>query len=88
MCCNLAESVGSREHNIWLWDNSWKKEWISFVFYCSENPSIAHNFEITGPIQVGVSEMYTSPNEHVNQIENWKCHMFEFKMISLDRITY
>ncbi len=26
--------------------------------------------------------------EHFNQIENWKCHMFSFRLISLDLITY
>ena len=62
---------------------SQKKEQISFVFYRSENPSIAHNFGITGPIQVGVSAKCTSPNKHFNQIENWKCHMFDFRLISL-----
>ncbi len=36
-----------------------KKESISSVFYCSENPSIARNLGATGP------------NEHFKQIENW-----------------
>ena len=27
-------------------------------------------------------------NEDFNQIENWKCHMFDFWLIPLDRITY
>ena len=31
-----------------------KNEWISLIFYCIENLSIAHNFETTGPIQVGL----------------------------------
>ncbi len=52
MCGNLAES---REH--WLWDNQKKKERNFFW----QNPSIAHNFGTTGPIQVGVfSKMYLS----------------------------
>ncbi len=54
-----------------------------FVFYCFENSSIAHNFGNTGPIQVGFSAKCTSPKEHFNQIENWKCHMFDFRQISL-----
>ena len=65
---------------------SQKKKWISFVFYCSENPSLAHNFGTTG--EVGFSAKCTSSNEHFNQKENWKCHMFVFRLISLDRITY
>ncbi len=64
-----------------------KKECIS-VFYCFENPSIAHNLRTTGPIQVGFSAKYTSANKHFNQIENWKCHIFYFRMISLFHITY
>ena len=44
-----------------------------FCFYCSENPSIAHNFGITGPIQVRVSAKCTSLNEHFNEIETEKC---------------
>ncbi len=66
---------------------SQKKNWISIVFYCSENYSIAHKLGTTGPIQVGVSAKCISPNEHFNQIENWKCHMCEFWLISLDHIT-
>ncbi len=36
----------------------------------------------------GFSAKCTSPNEHFNQIENWKCYMFDFRLMSLDRITY
>ena len=88
MCCNLAESVGTWKLGELIVRYSQKKEWISFVFYCFENPSNAHNFGTTGPIQVGFSAKCTSPNEHINQIENWKCHIFDFRLISLDRITY
>ena len=66
---------------------SQKKDWISFVFYCFENPSTARNFETTEPILVGFSGKCTSPNGHFNQIENWKCHMFNFRLIPLDRIS-
>ncbi len=45
---------------------SQKKKWISIVFYCSENPSIAHNLGTTGPIQVGFSAKCTSPNDDIN----------------------
>ncbi len=48
-----------------------------FVFSCFENPSIAHTFGTTCPIQVGFSAKCISPNEHhFDQIENRKCHMF------------
>ena len=67
---------------------SQKKKWVSFVFYCFEYPSIAHNFGTTGPIQVGFSTKCTSPYEQFNQIEIWKCDMFDVRMISPDRITY
>ncbi len=79
MCCDLVGSVGSRQH--WLWDIARKKEWI-----CFENHSIAHNLGTTGPILVGFSAKCTCPNEHFNQ--NWKCHMSEFRLISIDHITY
>ena len=29
-----------------------------------------------------------SPNKDFNQIENWKCHKFDFRLIPLDCITY
>ena len=59
LCCYLAESVGCREY--WLWENSQKKEWIYFVFYCFVNPSIAPTFGTTDPILAGVfSKMYFS----------------------------
>ena len=46
-----------------------------------------HNLGSTGPIQVGFSAKCASPNEHFNQIEN-KLKMFDFRLTSLDRITY
>ena len=41
LCCDPAESVGSREH--WLWDIAWKRNGF-LVFYCFVNPSVTHNF--------------------------------------------
>ncbi len=41
-----------------------------YCFLCFENPSIGHNFQTTGPIQIGFSAKHTSPNDHSNQIEN------------------
>ncbi len=46
------------------------------------------NFGTTGPVQVGFSTKCTTPNEDFNQIENWKCHMFDFGLIPLDCTTY
>ncbi len=66
----------------------YSQKWIFIVLYYSENPLIAHNVGTTGPIQVRFSAKCTSPNEHFNQIENWKCHMFKFWLISADPITY
>ncbi len=84
MCYDL---VRSREH--WLWDIARKRNKFLVIFYCSENPSIAHNnFGTAGPIQVEFQQKWTSPNEHFNQIENWKCHMFNIRLTSLHRITY
>ncbi len=54
---------------------SQKKKWLSIVFYCYKNPSIAHNLWTTGPIQVGFSAKCTSLSEHFNQTENWKCRI-------------
>ncbi len=49
-----------------------------------------NNFGTTGPIQMGFSAKCTSPNEHFtfSQIENWKCYMWDFRLIPLDRITH
>ncbi len=61
---------------------------ISLVFYCYENPSIAHiTLEPLVWFRLGFQQC-TSPNEHFNQIENWKCNMFYFRVISLDCIKY
>ena len=66
---------------------SQKEGHISFVSYCSDNLSI-YNFGTTGLIQVRFSAKCNSPNENFNEIENWKCHMFDFWLIPLDCITY
>ncbi len=46
------------------------------------------NYGTTGPIQVGFSAKCTSPNEEFIQFiqkENWKCYMFDFRLIPVDR---
>ncbi len=46
--------------------NSQKKEWISIVYYCLENRSIAHNFWTTDwSVSGGFSAKCTSPNRHL-----------------------
>ena len=81
MCYNLAESVGTREH--WLWDVARKRnEFLLFSIVLR-----ILQLGTTGPIQVGFSAKCSSPNEHFNQIENLKYHMFDFRLISLDCIT-
>ncbi len=82
MCCDLVGSVWGRKH--WLWDTARKRNaflllWESFNSY---------NFGTIGPIQVGGSAKGTSPNEEFNQIENKKGHIFDFWLISQERITY
>ena len=88
-CCLVSRVLGSsgisRKSAALIVRYSHKKKRISIVFYCFENPSIAHNLGTTGPIQVGFSAKCTSPSEHFNHT---KCHMFEFRLIPLDHITY
>ena len=67
MCCDLAGSVGSREHIVRY---SQKQECISFVSYCFKEFFNCCNFGTTGPIQVGFSAKCNSPKEDFNQIEN------------------
>ncbi len=69
MCCDLAGSVGSREH--WLWDTARKRNafllfWESFNHF---------NFGTTGPIQVGFSAQCTSPIWGHQSNRNKKCHV-------------
>ena len=66
---------------------SQKKEIYFFCFLLFWESSNCYNFVTTGPIQVGFSANVPLFNEYFNQIENWKCHMFDFRLISLDRIT-
>ncbi len=82
MCYNVAESVGSVSIDCEIQPEK------GIDFFCFGNHSVVHNFGTTGPIHVGFSAICTSPNEHFNQIENWKCDMFDFRLISLDCITY
>ncbi len=67
---------------------SQKKGMHFFCFLLFWESFNCYNFGTTGPIQVGFSAKCTSPNEHFNQIENWKCHMFDFRRIPQDRITF
>ena len=60
-----------------------------FLLFCYfENLSIAHNFGTTDLILIGFSAKCISSNGLFNQIENWKWHMFHFRLIPQDYITY
>ena len=84
MCYDLRDLSGTL-----IMRYSQKKEWISVVFYCFANPSIAHNLGTTGPIQEDLTAKWTAPSDHFNEIQNWKCHMFNFRLILIDHhITY
>ena len=74
MCCDLAESVRSQI-----------ARWISFVFYCLENLSIGHNFGSTDSGGV-CSKIYLS-KWALQSNRKLKCHMFDFRLISLDHMT-
>ncbi len=78
-----AGSVGSREHSLCIQPG----KGMHFCFLLCWESFNCYNFGTTGPIQVSFSERCTSPNEDFNQIENWKCRMFDFRLIPLDRIT-
>ncbi len=67
---------------------SQKKKCIYLVFYCFDNLSIAITLEPLIQFRWVFSTKCTSPNEDFNEIENWKCHMFNFWLIPLDHITY
>ncbi len=67
---------------------SQKKEYmISFVFYCFENLSIAITLEPLVQFRWGF-QLNVPLLLRTNQTENWKCHIFDFRLIPLDRITY
>ena len=59
MCCNLAGSVGSRQH--WLWDIARKRNEFPLFSIVLRILPIAHNHGTTGPIQVEFSAKCTSP---------------------------
>ncbi len=61
---NVLRSSGvNRKSGAVIVRYSQKKNFISFVFYCFENPSIALTFEP----QVGFSANFTPPNDDFNQ---------------------
>ncbi len=86
MCCDLAGSVRKRDH--WLRDAARKRNAFLLFSIDLRIVQLLYIFGTTGPIQVGVSAKCTCPNEDFNQIENWKCDMFDFRLIPLDHITY
>ena len=80
MCCDLVESVRSREHC----EIQPEKRMHFFCFQLFWEYFTCYNFGTTGPIQVGFSAKRTSPNKDFKQIENWKmAHV----RLPTDRIT-
>ena len=49
---------------------------------CDEADDLLTTFGTTPLIQIGFS------NEHFNQMENLKWRMFDFRLITLDHITF
>ena len=87
MGCYLAESVGSRVH--WLWDTARKSNGFLLSSTVSRSLQLLitlYHWSNSGGV---FSKMYLSKIiEHFSQIENWKCHIFDFRLSSLNRITY
>ena len=79
MCCNLAESFGSREH--WLWDIARKRNKFLLFSIVLRILQLLITLEPLDWFRWGFQQ-------NVPLQMNRKCHMFEFWLISLDRITY
>ena len=86
LCCVLAGSVRSRKH--WLWDIARKRNEFPLFSVVLRILHLLIALRTTEPIQMGFSANCTTPKENFNQIEHWKCHMCELRIISPDRITY
>ncbi len=71
----LRSSGISRKLAVLIMRYSQKKKWISIVSYI-----------VLRILQLLITS--EPPNEHFNQIENWKCHMCNFRLILLDSITF
>ncbi len=84
---NVLRSSGiSQKSGALIVRYSQKKEYISCVFYCFENLSIAITLEQQVRIRWGFQQNVSLLTR--TSIEKWKCHMFAFRLIPLDRITY
>ncbi len=83
----ITGSVRSREHWLW-WDTARKRNALLYCLLLFWESFNCYNFGKNGPIQAGFAAKCSSPNEDFNQVENWKCYMFDFRLIPLDHITY
>ncbi len=85
MCCNLAEVVGSREH--WLWDTARKRNVFLLISIFFNNPSIASTLEPLVQFRWGSQQnVYLLISTALESNRKLKCHMFNFRLISLDCI--
>ncbi len=71
----------------WLWDIARKRNKF-LLFSLVLILQLPITSEPLVSIQVGFSAKCTSPNEDFNIIEYWKSHMLDFRLISLDCITF
>ena len=81
----LDFSFFSREH--WLWDTASKRNGISLFSIVLRTLQLLLTLEPLIYFRWGFQQNVPL-NEHINQIENWKCHMFNFRLIFLDHITH
>ena len=81
-----AGSVGSREH--WLWDVDRKRNAFHLFSIVLRIFQLLVTYEPLVQFRWGFQQNVPLQNcEHFSQIENWNCHMVDFRLISLDCIT-
>ena len=79
MCCDLSGSVGSRQH--WLWDIASKRNEFLLFSIVLKTLQLLIALEPLDQLKWRFLAKCTSPSENFNQIENWECHMCEFRLI-------
>ena len=72
MCRDLVESVRSQEH--WLWDIARKRN--DFLLFSIILRILQLFITLESLVQFRWGFQQNVPNEHSNQIENWKCHVW------------
>ncbi len=86
LCYDLVESVQSREH--WLWYVARRRTEFLLFSIVLRILQLPKTLEPLVRFRWVIHPKCTSPNEHFNHIEDWKCHIFDFRLISLDRIIF